>query len=150
MTARTISESHRLVSLSTTRWLGIGLKAGIGAVLGVLLAQAAILALVPGLAEFQPLGNYARSALFTFVPALGATLVFAWLTKNRERPVSKFLGISLVVLLLSFIPDYALPIPGKTFWASTAAAFLHRVAGAVTVALILSGYFRAARGVRTR
>lgn len=145
MTVRTISESRSPVSLTTTQWLGIGLQAGIGAVLAVLLVQAAILAFAPGLAVFQPLGNYARSALFTFVPALGATLVFAWLVKNRERPVGKFLWISLVVLLLSFIPDYALPIPEKTFLASTAAAFLHLVAGIVTVVLILSGYFRAAR-----
>jgi hypothetical protein len=107
-----------------------------------LLTQTVILALWPDLAAFKPLDNYARSALFTFVPAMGATAVFAWLVKTQSQPTAKFLWIAAGFLLLSFIPDYVLPVPYRTFQASTAAAFMHLVAGIVTVALILSGYKR--------
>lgn len=145
MTARTISRSTTPASLTFTRWLQIGLQASLLSVLAVLLTQNLILARWPELAAFKPLDSFARSALFTFVPAMGATAVFAWLVKKRERPEGKFLWISAVVLLLSFIPDYLLPIPNRTIPASTAAVSLHLVAGIVTVFLILAGYRRATK-----
>ena len=145
MTTRTISGIQKPAGLTTTRWLQIGLQAAAGSILAVLLVQAVILALSPELAAFKPLDSYARSALFTFIPAIAATAVFAWLVKTRDRPAVKFMWIAAGILLLSFIPDYLLPVPNRTLAASTAAAFLHLVAGIVTVALILVGYARAAK-----
>jgi len=142
MTTRTISDAHRPAGITTRNWIRIGLQAALAAILAVLLAQAVILALWPELAVFKPLDNYARSALFTFVPVMIAAAVFAWLVRTQARPVEKFLWISTGVLLVSFIPDYLLPVPGRTLPASTAAAFLHLVAGIVTVILILTGYAR--------
>ena len=78
--------------------------------------------------------------LFTAIPALAATAVFAWLERARGDTVAKFLPIAAVVLLLSFIPDYALPLPGKTLLGSTVAAVMHAVAGIVTVATIVFSY----------
>lgn len=146
MTTRTISSSRKSASLAATRWLQIGLQAAVGSIVAVLLVQAIILAFWPELAVFKPLDSYARSALFTFVPAMIATALFAWMVKTQDHPVTKFLWVSGVVLLLSFIPDYVLPVPYRTLAASTAAAFLHLVAGLATVTLILAGYTRSARG----
>ena len=145
MTTYPISGTQKPATLTITRWLRIGLQAAVGAILAVWLTQIAILALWPELATFKPLDSYARSALFTFIPAMGATAVFAWLTKTQDQPATKFLWIAAGFLLLSIIPDYLLPIPNRTMVASTAAAFMHLVAGIVTAFLILAGYTRAAK-----
>lgn len=145
MTTRTISSAKTPAELTPNRWLRIGLQAAIAAILAVVLTQAVILVLRPELAAFKPLDSYARSALFTFIPALAATGVFAWLTKNQKQPQVKFLWVAAGVLLLSFIPDYLLPVPNRTVAASTAAAFLHLIAGIVTVLMILTGYARAGK-----
>lgn len=142
MTIRTISNTKNTESLRVTHWLRIGLQAAAGAILAVLLVQLVILSIRPELAAFKPLDSYARSALFTFIPVMGATGIFAWLVKKKDQPVKKFLCISTISLLASFAPDYLLPIANKTLAASTAAAFLHLVAGIVTVSLILFGYSR--------
>jgi succinate dehydrogenase/fumarate reductase cytochrome b subunit len=149
MTTRTISGAQKPASLTTRRWFRIGLQAATGSILAVLLTQTVILAIAPELAAFKPLDNFARSALFTGIPAIIATAVFAWLVKTKDQPVAKFLWIAAGFLLLSFIPDYLLPIPNRTLVASTAAAFLHLVAGIVTVSLILASYARSARGSRS-
>lgn len=128
--------------LSRGQWLIIGLAAAIASVLGVLAVQAVALAIWPDLALFKPLESYARSALFTLIPALGATGLFAWLAARKENPAGSFTKIAVVVLLLSFVPDYVLPVEHRTLLASTVAAFLHVVAAAVTVSVIVGGYRR--------
>ena len=150
MATQTISSARKPAKLTKTGWLRIGLQAAIASVLAVLGTQAVILAAQPGLAAFKPLESYPRTALFTFIPALAATAVFAWLVKNQKEPQVKFIWISAGVLLLSFIPDYILPVPNRTFAASSAAAFLHLVAGIVTVTLILAGYGRSSKAAKTR
>lgn len=129
-------------SVSRGQWLIIGLVAAIASVLAVLLVQVVALAIWPDLALFKPLESYARSALFTVIPALGATSLFAWLAARKENPAGSFTKIAAVVLLLSFIPDYVLPVEHRTLLASTVAAFLHLVAAGVTVAVIVGGYRR--------
>jgi hypothetical protein len=91
---------------------------------------------------FKPLDSYARSALFTFIPIMGATAVFAWLVNRKEQPIPKFITVSLVVLLISIIPDYVLPVPDKTVLASSVTAFMHVVAGVTAVTLLIAGYHR--------
>lgn len=142
MTARTISGSNHKTQLSFAQWAQIGLAAAVASILAVLVVQAALLALWPELSSFKPLESYPRSALFTLIPAIGATAVFAWLAQKQPRPVEKFIWISAVVLLVSFIPDYVLPVPNRTLASSSAAAFLHLIAGIVTVGVIVGGYNR--------
>lgn len=142
MSTRTILDARSPARITNNHWLQIGFRAAVGSVLGVLAVQAIILALAPELRAFKPLDSYARTALFTLIPALGATAVFAWLVKQKDQPVKKFLWISAGFLLLSFIPDYLLPIPNRTLAGSNAAALMHLVAGIVTVSLILAGYSR--------
>ena len=132
--------------LPKRQWLTIGLAAALGSVAAVLAAQAIALAIWPDLALFKPLESYARSALFTLIPALGATAVFAWLATRKDDPASSFKKIAAVVLLLSFIPDYVLPVAHRTLLASSVAAFLHVVAAAVTVSVIVNGYRRLSAG----
>jgi hypothetical protein len=111
----------------------------------VLAVQAVALTFWPEIALFKPLDNYARSALFVFVPAMAATAIFAWLVRQRPQPVRDFIRLSAVVLLLSFIPDYILPDVNKTVLASTVAASLHVVAGLIIVLGLVLGYQRARR-----
>jgi hypothetical protein len=135
--------------LTQLDWLKIGLKAALLSVAAVLLVQVVALSLRPGLVQFKPLDSYPRTVLFTAIPALIATAVFAWLTKREgdpvaTDPVAKFLPIAAVVLVLSFIPDFALPLAGKTLLGSTVAAGMHAVAGIMTVATIVFSYRRQA------
>ena len=127
------------------QWIGLGALAATLAVVAVLAVQAIAIALWPDVALFKPLDSYARAALFTIIPAFAATALFAWLARRRAAPERAFLRIAAVVLLLSFIPDYLLPVPDKTFLASSVAAFLHIVAAAVIVAVLVAGYRRLSR-----
>jgi hypothetical protein len=121
-------------------WAQIGALAAAASIAAVVIVQALALALWPEAARFRPLDSYLRSALFTLVPALGATFVFAQLARRVGSPVPRFVRVAAVVLLVSFIPDYLLPDPNKTLLASSIAAFLHLVAGVVTVGVLVAGY----------
>ncbi len=126
----------------TGQWVAIGVIAAILAAAAVLAVQWIALAIWPEAALFKPLDSYARSALFTIVPALGATAVLAWLASRRADPIGAFIRIAVVVLLLSFIPDFLLPVPHKTLLASSIAAFMHVVAATVIVTVLVAGYRR--------
>lgn len=138
----TVIKPQQKEELTIGQWITIGLITAIAVVAAVLLAQAVALAIWPDLALFKPLESFARSALFTLIPALGATGVFAWLAARKEDPVKAFRRVALVVLLLSLIPDYVLPVAHRTLLASSVAAFLHVVAAVVTVLMITAGYRR--------
>lgn len=124
------------------QWLALGAIAAAAATVAVLIVQAIAIALWPDVALFKPLDSYARSALFTIVPAFAATALFAWLAARRADAERAFMRIAVVVLLLSFIPDYLLPVPDKTLLASSVAAILHVVAAAVIVSVLVGGYRR--------
>jgi hypothetical protein len=128
--------------LSTTQWLGLGVVAAVASVIAVLIVRALALAIWPELASFDPLGNVTRAILFTAVPAFIATGLLAWLAARRDDPVGTFVRVAAIVLVLSFIPDYALPIPNKTMLGSTVAAFLHVIAAITTVGVLIMGYRR--------
>jgi len=123
-------------------WLRIGTVATVVAVIAVLVAQMIAIQLWPEIALFKPLDSYARSALFVVVPAIGATALFAWLARHNPQADAQFLRIAVVVLVVSFIPDYLLPVEHRTFLASTVAAALHVIAGVIIVALLRNGYRR--------
>jgi hypothetical protein len=120
----------------------LGLGAALASIVGVLVVRAGALALWPDAAFFQPLDSMARAAIFTLVPALIATALLAWLARRSTNPVPTFLWVSVIVLVLSFIPDYILPVPNRTFTASTIAAFLHVIAAVIIVPILVTGYRR--------
>lgn len=122
------------------QWIQIGLVAAVTSIVAVLMTQWLAIAMWPDIALFKPLDSYLRTAIFTAVPTAVATALFAWLAARKPEPVQKFLRISAVVLLLSFIPDYLLTVPYKTMLASSVAAFMHVVAAAVIVTVLVVGY----------
>jgi hypothetical protein len=128
--------------LKGSDWGKLGLATAVASVVTVLAVQAVATAMWPQIAAFPPLDSYARSALFTLIPAIGATALLAWLVGRQERAIQRFITISAIVLLLSIIPDYLLPVPNKTVLASTVAALLHVVAAFVTVSVLVLGYQR--------
>lgn len=140
MTTRTIVNKEANKAIKRNDWVKIGLKTALFSIIAVLIVQAAALAIWPDVRVFKPLDSYPRSALFTLVPAIGATVVFAWMVKHLSQPGKKFIILSGILLLLSFIPDYALPLEGMTLLGSSVAAFMHLVAGIVTVATLVTSY----------
>lgn len=146
MATQTISNSEAKVEMRRMDWVKTGIKTALFSITAVLIVQALALAAWPEIALFKPLDSYPRSALFTLVPAVGATIVFAWMVKHVSNPVKKFVTLSVILLLLSFIPDYALPLENKTLLASSVAAFMHLMAGGVTVSTIVASYRRRGEG----
>lgn len=126
--------------LDRNQWLKLGLITAVTSIIAVLVVQIAAMAIWPEIALFKPLDSLARTAVFTAVPIAVATALFAWLSRHKADPVRAFLTISAVILLLSIIPDYLLPVENKTFLASSVTAFLHVVAAAVTVLVLVVSY----------
>jgi len=127
---------------TTGQWLTLGAIAAVLATAAVLAVQWLALSIWPDAALFKPLDSYARTVVFTIIPTFLATALFAWLTGRRADPVRAFIRISLIVLVISFIPDYLLPVPNRTLLASTITASLHVVAAAVIVGVLVTGYRR--------
>ncbi len=132
------------IQLTRSQWFSTGLVAAVTSVLAVLIIQVMALAIWPEIALFKPLDSYARSAVFTLVPAIGATALFAWLVAHKPQPVQLFIKIAAAVLIISIIPDYLIPVPNKTFLASTVTAVLHVGAAIVTVFVLVTSYRRLA------
>lgn len=142
MTASYTLVQQKSARLDVKAWVKIGLLAAAVSIAAVLVMQAIAIALFPEIALFKPLDSFARSALFVLVPALGATAIFAWLVNHTEKPVSKFIILSVIVLVISIIPDFVMPDMNKTLLASTVTAFLHVVAGALIVSILVVSYQR--------
>ncbi|MCP4357006.1 MAG: hypothetical protein GY796_03185 [Chloroflexi bacterium] len=136
------TQSH--AQLDRNQWILLGLMTAVTSVLAVLIVQVIAIAIWPEITLFKPLDSYARAAVFTLIPAIGATALFAWLVAHKPRPVQTFIRIAVVVLIISIIPDYLIPVAHKTFLASTVAAVLHVVAAVVTVFVLVTGYQRQA------
>jgi hypothetical protein len=130
--------------LDRNQWVLLGVVAAVVSVIAVLVTQAVAMAVWPEIALFKPLDSYPRTAIFTLVPAVAATAIFAWLAGRSAQPEPTFLKLAAVVLVLSIIPDYLLPVAHKTFLASSVTAFLHVVAAVITVGVLVGGYRRLA------
>lgn len=138
-------DTQSAAHLAGGEWIKLGLSTALVSIAVVLAVQALAIALWPEIALFAPLDNYARSALFTLIPVAGATLLLAWLVGRQERAVRRFITISIIVLFISIIPDYILPVPNKTLLASSITALLHIVVAFITVVMLVIGYQRSVR-----
>ncbi len=121
-------------------WVKLGLIAAVVSAVATVIVQALAITIWPEIALFEPLGSYIRVVIFTVIPVGVATALFAWLVNHTAQPVKTFIIISIVVLVISFIPDYIVPLPHKTFLASTVTAFLHVVVAVCTVPILIMGY----------
>ena len=136
----TVIHNQDEAKLDRNRWIWLGAIAAVASVLAVLATQAIAIAIWPDIALFKPLDSYLRSALFTLIPAVAATAIFAWLAGRKAQPEQSFIKLAVVILVLSIIPDYLLPVEHKTLLASSVTAFLHVVAAVITVAILVTGY----------
>ncbi len=134
-------ESYQRESIDIRRLLWAGPLAAIiaaGANLVVYLVAQGLLGVVllapaqPGAAEFVPMPATAV-IIMSIIPALGATLLLAILSKVVARPIRTFWIIAAVVLLLSFITPFSLPI---TWDAIITLELMHVIAALVIVGIL--------------
>ena len=114
------------------------LAAAVAAVIGNFII-ATIFKLISDIpAEFEPL-NFGRFALFTIVGVIGAAIVYWILGKLGGDPVKRFYIIALIVLVLSFIPDFGLLssdfMPGATMAGVMALMLMHVVTAVACIIL---------------
>jgi hypothetical protein len=83
--------------------------------------------------------NIGPVAVLTFIGALGATIVYAILRQFMRNPNKTFIIISIIVFLLSLIPDYLLlgstsvMAAGATVASVSTLMLMHTVAGLIIV-----------------
>ncbi len=125
--------------ISFRRLLWVGPLAVLASVIANVLVSITAVALVGISPEFEPL--HLRPVIgFTVVGVLGALLVFALVARFSRRPVRLFRRITLVVLLLSFMPDLSLlnasPYAGTTVQSVIALMLMHMAAWLISVSLL--------------
>lgn len=123
-----------------------GLLAGVLAVvanlilftLGSVLGTSFLVLLSPGATELTPVSPM-MVAIMSFVPAILATLLFALLRRSLARPVGLFVGISVVLLLLSLAGPLASAVDAAT---RMVLASMHVLAAAVIVGVLVRAHNR--------
>lgn len=114
------------------------LAATVAAVIGNILVATIFKAISPIPAIFEPL-VLGRYVLFTIVGVIGAAIVYWILGKLGGDPVKRFYIIALIVLILSFIPDFGLlssdVMPGATMAGVMALMLMHVVTAVACIVL---------------
>lgn len=139
MAETTDNTSHHTQNLNLRRLTGAGLVAAVVAAVGNIIVLMITEALFTIPASFEPF-NMTPIALFSVVGVVGATVVFGLLVRYTQRPVRWFWIVSVVVLLLSFIPNIALLVTdamsGTTVAGVIALMIMHVVAAAAAVGFL--------------
>lgn len=111
----------------------------LAAILGVLIVRAIAMAILP--APYAPgLAMLMLPIILTFILCTGAVLVFALVGRFSKNPVTVYLIISSVFLVISFLPDIAAvsaPFPGAGWPYSITLMTMHIVAGFITVYMLI-------------
>lgn len=111
----------------------------IAATLGVLIVRLIGVAIVHPSPAFPHLA-WLPPIVFTVFLVICAVLVFALVARFSKRPYRTYFVISVVVLVLSFIPDAAEPIyalvPGANWPNAVLLMVLHVVAWGITVGML--------------
>ncbi|WP_416838653.1 DUF6069 family protein [Haloferax sp. DFSO52] len=87
-------------------------RRGLTAVVLSVVANALVLTLVLASGAVQPFAplSYPSVLFLSGAGAVGATLVYGYLTMRVENPDRTFLRVALAVLVVSFLPDFGLLI----------------------------------------
>ena len=98
------------VSFSRLLWVGpLTIVAAVAANLVFTTIANSLLGVSP---DFPPL-TAGAIAIFTAIGVLAAVVVFALVARFSKRPIRRYRQIALIALLLSLIPDLAMPfLPG--------------------------------------
>jgi hypothetical protein len=132
-TSASPSGKTRLVDWS--RYARVGLATVVAAVLANALVFFGGKAVVDYDPDFLILGNVSGIALFTFVAAVVAALVYGGLLRYTRNPVRVFHIVAVVVFVVATIPDFTY-VPGLEGASNGQTAILvltHIVAAAVIV-----------------
>ena len=113
----------------------------LSAVIGVLIVRAIAMAILPP--PYGPgLEMIMVPIVLTVVFCTGGVIVFALVGRFAKNPVRTFIIISIVFLLVSFIPDLMVPMlgvsmPGATWGYAITLMIMHIVAGLITVYMLI-------------
>jgi hypothetical protein len=118
----------------------------IGVVLSIIVNLIVLFVLKPFVAGPTPLMalNVMPVAMLTFIGTVGAVLVYALMRALMKNPNRTFIAISVIVFLLSLIPDYMLLGSTNHFGAGATVAsvatlmLMHAVAGIIIVWSLLT------------
>lgn len=119
------------------------LKAFVVAVVGAVVANLIVLFVVGPMVIDPAMPLHSLSvgpvAMLTIIGTIGATIVYAIMRSFMTRPQKAFIWLSVVVLLLSFIPDYLIigsttgPFAGATLPSALTLMLMHVVAAIIIV-----------------
>ena len=124
---------------------------GLGTVVAAVLANTVFYYLAVLFVAYDPdfiiLSNPSGAAIFTLVPAIGATLLYAGLLRFTRHPVAIFNVISAVVFVVTLIPDftYIPTVDGASNGQTAVLVLMHVIAAAVIVRMLTSQRGRAPR-----
>lgn len=132
----------------STPWAGrismgrIWLAGGLAYVLSVLanaIVRIIVKAVFPISPLFAALQEWNGIFFLTFIGVLGATIVFAILSRLTKHAVKIFYGLAVIFLLLSFVPNILMLTtngPGATVPAVAGLMVMHVVTAVITVWLL--------------
>ena len=113
----------------------------LAAVIGVLIVRGIALATLPP--PYAPgLAMIMVPIVLTVVLCRAAVVVFALTGRSTKNPVRTYIIFSTVFLLISFLPDLAVPsmgaaMPGATWGYAITLMIMHVVAGFITVYMLI-------------
>jgi len=132
-----MSKSSSSIELRQLWW--VGPLTVLAAIVGVLIVR--ILAVVILKPNPQPMSlGWGTPIVFTLVLCTGAVFVFALTARFAKNPIRTFIIISIVFLIISFLPDIAFatsPMPGANWANAIALMVMHVVAGFITVYMLI-------------
>jgi hypothetical protein len=121
------------------RLFWVGPLTVLASIVGVLIVRVVGVAIVRPSPGFPHLA-WAPPIALTALLEIGAVLVFALVARFSKQPLRTYFIVSVVVLILTFIPDAAEPIyglvPGATWPNAAVLMVMHLVAWAITITLL--------------
>ena len=133
-----ISSQAQMQEVKASRLWWVGPLAIVASIVANLIIRTIAVAVLGASADFPPLG-WAPPIMFTIIGVLGATVLFAAVTRLSKQPIALFRGIAVVVLLLSFVPDVLLltsnAMPGTSLLGVLALILMHTVTCVITLTL---------------
>ena len=113
----------------------------LAAIFGVLIVRAISMTILP--APYAPgLAMIMLPIILTLILCTGAVLVFALVGRFAKNPIRTYVIIASVFLLISFVPDLAVPsmgavMPGAHWGYAITLMIMHVVAGFTTVYMLI-------------
>ena len=137
------SSSSTTRTQSSVNWGRYSLL-GLGTVVAAVLANTVFYYLAAAFVAYDPefiiLTNPSGAAIFTLVPAVVATLLYAGLLRFTRHAVAVFNVISALVFVVTLIPDftYIPTVDGASNGQTAVLILMHVIAAAVIVRMLTS------------